>query len=282
MALDLLQAFQQRPPEIDYVLPNMVAGTVGAIVSPGGAGKSMFALQLAAQIAGGPDLLGLGELTKGPTVFLPAEDPPVAIYHRLHALGAMLTGDQHRRIAAGLLIEPLIGRCPDIMSMAWFDGIKQVAEGKRLMFLDTLRRFHIEDENASGPMAQVIGRMETIAAETGCSIVFLHHSNKGAVSMGAGDQQQASRGSSVLVDNIRWQAYLSSMTLAESEQWGVCEARRGFFVRFGISKANYGAPFPERWLRRHEGGVLKPAVLERKIQKPPVKLKAAAWGDDDW
>lgn len=74
----------------------------------------------------------------------------------------------------------------------WFDGLKRAAEGRRLMVLDTLRRFHIEEENASGPMAQVIGRMEAIAADTGCSIVFLHHASKGAAMMGAGDQQQAS------------------------------------------------------------------------------------------
>ncbi|WP_223940026.1 helicase RepA family protein, partial [Aeromonas caviae] len=37
----------------------------------------------------------------------------------------------------------------------------------------------------------------------------LRHASKGAAMMGAGDQQQASRGSSVLVDNIRWQSYLS-------------------------------------------------------------------------
>lgn len=132
------------------------------------------------------------------------------------------------------------------------------------MVLDTLRRFHIEEENASGPMAQVIGRMEAIAADTGCSIVFLHHASKGAAMMGAGDQQQASRGSSVLVDNIRWQSYLSSMTSAEAEEWGVDDDQRRFFVRFGVSKANYGAPFADRWFRRHDGGVLKPAVLERQ------------------
>ena len=50
---------------------------------------------------------------------------------------------------------------------------------------DDQRRFHIEEENASGPMAQVIGRMEAIAADTGCSIVFLHHASKGAAMMGA-------------------------------------------------------------------------------------------------
>lgn len=72
--INILEAFAAAPPPLDYVLPNMVAGTVGALVSPGGAGKSMLALQLAAQIAGGPDLLEVGELPTGPVIYLPAED----------------------------------------------------------------------------------------------------------------------------------------------------------------------------------------------------------------
>ncbi|MFL9693110.1 MULTISPECIES: helicase RepA family protein [Aeromonas] len=287
MALDLMAAFTKLPPPIDYVLPNMVAGTVGAIVSPGGAGKSMLALQLATQIAGGPDLLNIGEFLTGAVAYLPAEDPTATIHHRLHVLGAHLTLTEQQAVADGLLIEPLIGRCPDIMSSAWFDGLRQVADGRRLLILDTLRRFHIEEENASGPMSQVIGRMEAIAVETGCAIVFLHHSSKGATMMGAGDQQQASRGSSVLVDNIRWQSYLSGMTLKEAEELGVNDGQRGYFVRFGVSKANYGAPFPERWLRRHEGGVLKPALLERRrktkevlpFKKSEIVVEGA---DDNW
>lgn len=232
--------------------------------------KSMLALQLAAQIAGGPDLLEVGELPTGPVIYLPAEDPPTAIHHRLHALGAHLSAEERQAVADGLLIQPLIGSLPNIMAPEWFDGLKRAAEGRRLMVLDTLRRFHIEEENASGPMAQVIGRMEAIAADTGCSIVFLHHASKGAAMMGAGDQQQASRGSSVLVDNIRWQSYLSSMTSAEAEEWGVDDDQRRFFVRFGVSKANYGAPFADRWFRRHDGGVLKPAVLERQRKSKGV------------
>lgn len=266
MALDLMAAFSEPPLPIDYVLPNMVAGTVGALVSPGGAGKSMLILQLAAQIAGGPDLLEIGEMPTGGVVYLPAEDPSVAIHHRLHALGTYLTAEQRQAVAKSLLIEPLIGKCPNIMAWDWFDGLKRSAEGRRLMILDTLRRFHIEEENASGPMAQVIGRMEAIAAETGCSIVFLHHASKSAAMVGAGDQQQASRGSSVLVDNIRWQSYLAGMTQGEAEILGVDDCQRGYFVRFGVSKANYGSPFPERWFRRQDGGVLKPAVLERQCK----------------
>lgn len=141
---------------------------------------------------------------------------------------------------------------------------------KKELHVKAPQRRLIEEENASGPMAQVIGRMEAIAADTGCSIVFLHHASKGAAMMGAGDQQQASRGSSVLVDNIRWQSYLSSMTSAEAEEWGVDDDQRRFFVRFGVSKANYGAPFADRWFRRHDGGVLKPAVLERQRKSKGV------------
>lgn len=70
---------------------------------------------------------------------------------------------------------------------------------------------------------------------------------------------------------IRWQSYLSGMTAAEAEEWGVDDSQRPYFVRFGVSKANYGAPFKDRWFRRHDGGVLKPAVLEKQRKSKGVR-----------
>lgn len=267
MGINLLEAFNELPPPIDFVLPNMIAGTVGGLVSPGGTGKSMLALQIATQIAGGPDLLGLGNLQGGLVAYIPAEDPPVAIHHRLHALGSHLTKAQQAAVAKRLLIEPLNGRSPNLLNQRWFDDLKRIASERRLMILDTLRRFHVEDENASGPMSMLVGIMESIAAETGCSIIFLHHTSKGAALSGSGDAQQASRGSSVLVDNVRWQSYLMGMTQSESDTLNVEESKRNYFVRFGVSKANYGAPFQEVWLRRCEGGILIPAIFEQGSKK---------------
>jgi RecA-family ATPase len=274
MAIDILSAFEHEPQPIDYVLPGMVAGSVGAIVSPGGAGKSMVALQIGATLASGgsSDLLGLDMAalpSMGPqrVVYLPAEDPEPTITHRLHHLGKHLAPNERTDVAFNLAIEPLIGRQPNIMDQRWTDALLRTAEGSRLLILDTLRRFHTHDENDSGAMAQVVGRMEYIAQATGCAIVFLHHASKSAALAGAGDQQQASRGSSVLVDNIRWQAYLAGMTSTEAETWGVEDVMRGTFVRMGISKVNYGPPLPERWLRRDLGGVLVPAVLEKQRSK---------------
>ncbi len=82
--------------------------------------------------------------------------------------------------------------------------------------------------------------------------------------MGSGDQQQASRGSSVLVDNIRWHVPIRH-DARRGRDTGVDDCQRGYFVRFGVSKANM-APFQELWFRRHDGGVLKPAVLERQCK----------------
>lgn len=265
MALDLMSAFTETPPQIDYVLLNMIAGTVGALIAPGGAGKSILALQLATQIAGGPDLLGLGKFPTGEVIYLPTEDPTEAIHHRLHALGKYLTTKQREDVAKGLLIEPLLGECPNIMCPDWFYRLRKMAEDRRLMILDTLRRFHIEDENASGPMTQVIGRMEAIAADTGCSVLFLHHTSKNSDASGTGDQQYAGRGSSVLVNNARWQSFLSRMTHADAKKLGIDDEQRGFFVSFGMSKENYGPPVAERWLQRHEGGVLKRVELKSRF-----------------
>ncbi len=54
------------------------------------------------------DLLEVGELPTGPVIYLPAEDPPTAIHHRLHALGAHLSAEERQAVADGLLIQPLI------------------------------------------------------------------------------------------------------------------------------------------------------------------------------
>lgn len=274
VAINIFDSFNELPTPIDYVLPNMIAGTVGALVSPGGTGKSMLALQLAIQIAGGPDFIGLGSFPTGFVAYLPAEDPPAAIHHRLYALGCCLTKAQQLSIAERLFIQPLNGQLPNLFDVKWRDEIKRIANERRLLILDTLRRFHVEDENASGAMSALIGSMEAIAAESGCSIIFLHHTSKGAALLGAGDTQQASRGSSVLVDNIRWQSYLMGMTQSEADYFKVEESQRSYFVRFGVSKANYGAPFKERWLRRTEGGVLMPALLDPSSQRGRQRGKA--------
>lgn len=262
MAIDILQAFEQTPPPLDFVLPGLLAGTVGGIVSPGGAGKSMLALELAILVATGHDLSGFGGRVQrhtGKVVFLAAEDPADAIAHRLHALGQHIDQDLREQVAESVEIEPLAGLQANLDRPDWLHFVEAMATGKRLIFLDTLRRFHELDENDSGQMAHLVGILEGVATRTGCAVVFLHHASKSAAMGGMGDMQQASRGSSVLVDNIRWQGYLAGCSKDEAKALGIDEAMRGYFVRAGVSKQNYGPPVADVWMRRSDGGVLVPA-----------------------
>lgn len=73
--------------------------------------------------------------------------------------------------------------------------------------------------------------------------------------------------------------FWGGMTKEEAKEHGVSEQDRGQFVRFGIPKRNYGAPMPDVWLRRGEGGVLVDADLTDRKQiknKPPVRVKPVA------
>lgn len=224
----------------------------------------MLALELSILVATGFDLSGFGggiERPLGRVTFLAAEDPEEAIRHRLHAIGKHLTRDLRERFAENFEIEPLVGTQVDIFESESLQFIEAMATGRRLMFLDTLRRFHKLDENNSSEMTELVGMLEGIAFRTQCALVLPHHVSKSAALNGQGDVQQASRGSSVLVDNMRWQAYLAGCSKDEAKTLGIDEAMRSYFVRTGVSKQNYGPPVADIWMRRGDGGVLMLANL---------------------
>jgi RecA-family ATPase len=250
MPINILSALSEKPENLDFVLPGLVAGTVGAIVSPGGSGKSALALQIAAQMAGGPDLLGIGNTAQAMAAYLPGEDPELAVRHRLFALGEQCSPEHREAMSKRLYIEPLESMTVNLMSPEWFEYFMQIANHRRLLVIDTLRIIHQMDENDSGAMTQLVGQMKIIAAKTRCAIVFLHHTSKSSAMNDQGAEQQASRGSSVLVDNIRWQGYLRTMSEKDAKLFGVEENQRRHFVEFGVSKQNYGAPFAPVWLRK--------------------------------
>jgi RecA-family ATPase len=149
-----------------------------------------------------------------------------------------------------LLIYPLADYKPNIADPKWVEALTKLAEGAEIMILDTLRMFHDLDENDGGQMGLVISNMKQIASKTNCSIVFVHHTTKSSALNGQGAAQQASRGSSVLTDNIRWQSYLSGMSEDEAHKLGICGESRGRYVKFGVSKQNFGKPFDEIWMER--------------------------------
>lgn len=276
-SVDLGDLLAQPLAPLDFVLPGFVRGTVGGLVSPGGVGKSFWALEVAvAMSAGGrADLTGL-QPAAGRVLMLSKEDPLEAFQHRLHALAQELP----RSVRLGALdYRSCLGMGIDLMEPSWFEVICEAATGARLLILDTLTRFHSLDENSTQDMNQLLAQLERLAAVSGASVLFLHHTSKAAALSGQGTLQQAARGSSVLVDNARWVAFLAVMTESEARQFDVQPTQRQQYVRWNISKQNYGAALPDVWYRRGEGGVLLPVTL--KAQKAAVSNLVRERVDED-
>jgi RecA-family ATPase len=250
--LHIMSAFQTEPPELDFVIPGFLAGTVGCLYAPGGVGKSFLALEMALGVAGA-NLLGLGTHPTGRTLYIALEDPEIILRRRLHAIGSHLSVAQREVVAEHLELLPMLGVPFNLLDGRHADRLTARAEGARLIIVDTLSRAHSGDESNNGEMAQLLLVLERIGANTGASVLFLHHVNKGSGRERNGDQF-AIRGASALLDNARFGA---AITYVEDD-----EAAAGVRIRYSVSKNNYGAPIPHRYFLRHEGGVLLPAPQE--------------------
>ncbi|BCZ81924.1 replication protein A [Paraburkholderia terrae] len=257
---------------LDYVLAGLLAGSVGALVGPGAAGKTMLLMQTACDIAAGAPIGG-GILTTnflssdgaGVAFFL-AEETHAVMHHRLqaaiHAVRDMKQFNSTAacnalvaRLSQNLRVYPLggagrnarwsVGRSAN-ETKAMVDACKDA----RLVIVDPLRRFHGGEENDAAHMCAVVEAFEQLAADTGAAVILSHHTNRSSALAGAGELASAARGSSALTDGVRWQANLSNVNEQFASRLGIAERERNSFVRLDIAKANYMKPSPPVMLRK--------------------------------
>jgi len=250
-ALDIEKCANEKPPVLDFVLPGFLAGTVGSLISPGGAGKSMLTLELACEIAAGQHHLTGIQKKSGKVLYLAGEDCAQVLHHRIHNI--IVNGRMNSQaVSQNLDLMPV--NSIDLANSNHTTAISKHAQDYRLIIFDTLRRFHSKDENCGEDMVNVISDMEAIARNTSACILFLHHASKSAALNNNVAQQQACRGSSVLTDNCRWQSFLACMPEKEAKKMNIQDRHK--YIKFGISKMNYAAPFHDLWFERGNGGVL--------------------------
>lgn len=247
------------PPAPDVVLPGLERGNVGAFISPGGAGKTMWILQAAIQIAtGSKDQLGIGDLDRGVVTIINAEDPAAIIHRRIFQMTHNLSATERALLSKNLNIYTLDGAQDiDINNPVDLKMICAIAQQSRLVVLDNLRCFHKKKENDDAEMYTILRHIKSIACKTQAAVIFCHHTNKNASYNGTGSQQQASRGSSVLTYSVvRWQGYLSLLSSATAAKYNIEEEQLQYYVEFGASKCNYGPPISPILLHRNSCGVL--------------------------
>lgn len=269
----------------EFIKPGFPVGVVGSLVAPGGSSKTFKVLQDAL-------LLAATEEYRPPcgVLYLPAEDSMDEIGLRIQAI-IKAYGMTEEEIDLGndnFQVWSLLAESPDLLekkgeSRPLVDAICEIAKSYkrdplRLVIFDTLRRFSYADENDGGAMSKILSVMELICKKCGCSCLFLHHTTKSAALANLIDVQQASRGSSVLVDNLRYQEFLRIMTTEEANIKGeiingclptvaIGEDNRKQYVCWGISKQNYGSIVEDQWYKRNEAGVLLKVNLGKVQEK---------------
>ena len=267
MNIHMLDAFHNEPPPLNFLWHGFLAGTVGALVAPGGTGKSFWALQAAMSVAcnvPGGDLLRLAPKNTGRVLYLAGEDPKDALICRIHAIGKHFSSAVKESIAKNMTVRSVVGGKFDVMDDSQFNSILDENKQVRLIVVDTLSRIHKLDENSNSEMSDLVSRLEHIAAETGAAVLYLHHVSTGSARNGHTYLQQAARGASSLIDNARWCGFMMKMNpkelseLTENQEIfkPIGNKRCEFFIRFGVSKQNYGNKKYDQWYEQKEGGVL--------------------------
>ncbi|MHB1668987.1 MAG: helicase RepA family protein [Thiomonas sp.] len=266
-----------EPPHLDFVLPGMLAGTVGLIVGQGAVGKSFLALHIGISVAlGKAACTGMGDAlwpapASGPVAIVMGEDIPHVVHYRLHELRAALSPDDLAQIDAELDVQSWTDEQDDLRVIQrqpgglighgpFYAKLRALAEGRRLVILDPLAFLHDCDENNNGDMTTLMRALGGIARATGCAILVLHHIGKSK----DGDDWERSRGASSLTTAVRLQLNLTVMSEKEADEYGIADdLERHFYIRLAQVKANYGRPAEPKWLRKQPGGRLMAYPLQK-------------------
>ena len=283
---------------VDDLIP---LGTAGVFAAPGDAGKSMLALRLGYTVACAPvaandpfdmsvpHFFGQPISARGSVVMLTAEDDEDEITRRLAAIGGGAGSADGRK----LLVVPMpsAGGVRAIMTSSpsmgpqqtdfWRELRRQLVavDNLKLIILDPLSSFvaaNLDSDNMAG--AALMALLGSLAAETGATVMVLHHFSKGAGAKvsNLGDARSAIRGASSLVDNARWA--LAMWEVGEDEADSTLKAlgrktarqQVGVVYAGGITKSNAPAVKSRRLLVRDMStGVLEDCteVVERSAPR---------------
>lgn len=263
----------ELPPEREWIIPDILpAGVVGTIGAAGGTGKSMAMLQLALCVALELDFWGLGVARQSGVLILSAEDDRNEFHRRLHRVLDHLV-----KLNPGLDVEAIDERIGfvdrvghqnlltavqdrSIVRTELADRIVATAEqvpNCGLIIADPLSRFRGGGANGEEEATRFVEALEAVRKGTGSTVMVPAHTNKEGQRSRDGSQA-AIRGSSALVDGMRWAATLMPMHEDDARERGLSNDEGRRWVRFAIPKNNYAAPFSPIWLERIQGGILVP------------------------
>lgn len=163
----------KEPPPVRWLVEDLICqGDVHLLLGEPNIGKSWLTMSLALAVAKGADeWLGHPLHGQGRVLYLDEENPEDLIFDRLTKLG-MTAGDakQIRYINnEGIRLDRV---ADDLLEEA-------LDFNPTLIVLDSLTRFHTDDENNAGAMSRLFNdAIKPLSRETGAASVLIHHAKK--------------------------------------------------------------------------------------------------------
>lgn len=162
-----------EPPPVHWIVENLICkGDIHLLIGEPGIGKSWLTMGLALAVAGeASDFLGFPVSEHGRVLYLDEENPEDLIYNRMNKLGMSEFAAKNIRYLNNVGVR-LDKQADDVIEEA-------LDFEPTLVVLDSLTRFHTEDENHAGSMAGLFhNAIKPLARETGAGVVLIHHANK--------------------------------------------------------------------------------------------------------
>jgi RecA-family ATPase len=166
-----LDELVEEAEEISWLVDGLLSdGGFSLIVGPPKGGKSTLIRQAALAVAQGKPFLGRN-VTQGGVLYLTFEEQDGMLKQQFNAAGRQAGDD----------IKIHVGNVFENKSVIYEDLEAAINEyGPSLLVLDTIfDAFHLESINDYGEVKETLAKLRTIARDTGCHILGVHHTNKG-------------------------------------------------------------------------------------------------------
>lgn len=219
-ALATAEELNAAPYEVPIIVQQYMLEDAGAIVGPGGEGKTTLALYESVMIRLGGKLYGRDVLRPGPTLVITAEDRRAVVFSRLNKIctALNLTPEQREHVRAGVFVEDISGTFSKI-AVADKDGAvkpaalvteildKYAGVGLSQLMLDPTSLIGAGERFGNDGAAELLRIARYLSERLKCAVRLVHHVSQAVYRERIRDQY-AARGGTAFVDGSRFQHQL--------------------------------------------------------------------------